>query len=328
MVRSYAILIAILACTLAASLLVGTGDLGDAALTRTFLELRAVRFGAAFLAGAALAVGGVIVQALFRNPLADPAMLGTSAGAALGGKLSLLAFQAITGGAVSSFIAPEMLLPIGCLLGAFGALAVLMLVHRKGDDMIVLLLTGFILSSLLLSAGIFVSSLAAERWELARAMMDFSMGGVTGVSAQRVVLATPLILAGVGAAVAWSRSFDLLLSGEDEARALGVDVTDVRRSAVLWTCVLTAAAVSIGGGVGFVGLIVPHALRALVGFTHRRLVAASALGGGAFLVACDVLARAFPTRTEVPLGVITGLIGAPMFLVLLARSRREAMLGG
>jgi iron complex transport system permease protein len=114
----------------------------------------------------------------------------------------------------------------------------------------------------------------------------------------------------------------LLLSGEDEAASLGVDVHAARRWTVIWSAALTGAAVSLGGNIGFVGLVVPHGLRTLLGAEHRRLIPAAAIGGAAFVVACDVLARAIPARTELPLGVITGLIGAPIFLVLLLKTWR------
>ena len=306
-----------------ASLLVGAGDLSDGRLTSTFLELRATRFAAAFLAGSALAVGGVIVQGLFRNPLAEPSILGTTAGASLGGKIAMLSFQVLAGGAVAGAIGPEMLLPFGCVIGACAALAILLLVQRTGDDVVVLLLTGFLLSSLFVALGGLVTSLAMERWELARAMLDFALGDVSGVGIARVMLATPLVVFGLIAGYLWAPTLDLMLSGEEEAAALGVEVREVRIACVLWAAILTAAAVSIGGQVGFVGLIVPHALRPLLGVSHRKLLPAAALLGGTFVAACDVLTRALPTRAEMPLGVVTGLIGAPLFLVLLLRSRRE-----
>jgi len=130
----------------------------------------------------------------------------------------------------------------------------------------------------------------------------------------------------VGGALAWTWAvpLDLMLTGEEEARSLGAEVSAIRRWVVVWTAILTAAAVSLGGNVGFVGLVVPHALRPLVGLTHRRLIPASALGGGIFVVCCDVLCRVLPGRSEVPLGVITGLVGAPTFLWLLLKHRRES----
>jgi iron complex transport system permease protein len=306
----------------AAALLVGQGDLHDARLRDTLLELRAYRLAAAFLTGSALAVGGVVVQGLFRNPLADPSLLGATAGASLGGQATMMLYQLALAGRLAGRLPAQVFLPIGCLLGALVALLVLLGIARRHGDLVLLLLTGFILSALFLALGNFIMSLAQEKWELGRAMVAFALGGLSGTSGVQVVMAAPLALAGVAAAWFWGRPLDLLLSGEDESASLGVDVPAVRRWSVVWSAALTGAAVSLGGNIGFVGLIVPHALRALIGVEHRRLVPAATLGGGAFVIACDVLARAIPARTELPLGVVTGLLGAPFFLWLLLRTWR------
>lgn len=304
---------------LAAALLVGAGDLGDVRLGDTFLALRLQRVASAFLAGAALAGGGVVVQGLFRNPLASPSILGTNAGAALGGQAALLAAQLVGVRAV----APELLVPLGCLMGAFASLVILLALLRITDDLLALLLTGFALSALFLSISAFLTSLAQESFELGRAVVSFSLGGVAGAGPPQLALALPLIVVGLLAAFGWGRALDLLLSGEEEARSLGVDVRQVRFFAALWTSVLVAGAVSLGGNVSFVGLVVPHALRPFAGVAHRRLLPAAVLGGGLFVVLCDVVARALPSQGEIPLGVVTGLVGAPLFLVLLARMRKE-----
>ncbi len=325
--RVYCVLGLLGVSTAAASLLIGSGDLADSRLAPVFLELRALRFGAAFAAGAALAVGGVVVQGLFRNPLADPSILGTTAGANLGGRVVLLAYESVGAGTWAAWLAPELLLPVGCVLGAVAALAILLAVQRAGDDTIVLLLTGFLLSSLFASLGGLVISLAQERFELARAMLTFALGDVTGVGGQRLVLVLPMLLVGLLAVAGWARSLDLLLSGEEEAASLGLDLGTARFACILWTAVLTAVAVALAGSIGFVGLIVPHALRRFVGAAHPRLIPVCALAGGTFVVVCDVIARVLPAQTEVPLGVVTGLIGAPVFLTMLLRTRREVAHG-
>ena len=133
----------------------------------------------------------------------------------------------------------------------------------------------------------------------------------------------PLTVFGCVAAWLWAPPLDLMLGGEEEAESLGVDTKEARRYCVAWTAVLSAGAVAVGGNVGFVGLIVPHALRAVLGTGHRRLVPAVAVGGGVFVVLCDVLARLSPGQGELPLGVVTGLIGAPVFLLLLAKETRS-----
>jgi iron complex transport system permease protein len=309
---------------IAAGLLLGHGSLGDAGLRDVFLELRACRLAAAGLAGAALAVGGVLMQGLFRNPLASPDVLGTSAGAHVGGQLVLLGFAAAAP-LLPAWSAPEMALPLGCLAGAVASLAVLMLVAGRDTGLATVLLAGVILTSLYGAVSAFLTSIGQDSWQLGRAMVAFSLGGVDGKGMRHLLLAAPLIAAAITAAWGWGRALDLMLSGEEEAAALGVEVAVVKRWALVWTAVLAAAAVALGGGVAFVGLVVPHALRPFVGVEHRRLIPAAALGGAAFLVWCDDLARGLPTTGEVPLGVVTGLVGAPVFLGILLRTRREGM---
>lgn len=313
----YIFLIAALLTTVAASLLLGRTSLDTGNLRSTLLTLRALRLCAALVAGAALAVGGVLAQGLFRNPLASPDILGTTAGAALGGRAALLLGSVGAAG----FVHGELFLPLGCIAGGMLALFVLMLVARNQNDLFVLLLSGFLLSSLFISLGGFLASLAQERWELARAMMAFTLGDVSGVGPRPILMALPLVTAGTCAAWFWGRSLDAMLSGPEEAASLGVEVESLRRWVVVWIAVITGAAVAVAGTVGFVGLVVPHALRRFAGVKHRTLIPACALGGGTFVAACDVLCRVLPTRSEVPLGVVTGLIGAPVFLVLLIRSR-------
>jgi iron complex transport system permease protein len=216
-----------------------------------------------------------------------------------------------------------MVLPLGCFVGALASLAILLVFLRVTQDLLALLLTGFVLSALFLSLSAFAISLAQETWELGRAVVSFSLGSVSGTGPRQLLFATPLILAGLVACWLWSRALDLLLSGEEEARSMGANVRQIRWWAATWVSVLVAGAVSLGGNVGFVGLVVPHMLRPFAGTKHQRLIPASALAGGVFLVACDVVARLIPSTSEVPLGVVTGIIGAPLFLVLLVRLRRE-----
>lgn len=306
------------------ALLVGPGDLHDARLRHTLLELRAYRSAAALLTGSALAVAGVVAQGLFRNPLADPGLLGATAGASLGGQASMMLYGLALAGHANALLPAhaQVALPIGCLLGALIALGILLAIARRHGDLVLLLLTGFILSCLFLAIGNFVMSLAQEKWELGRAMVAFVLGGLSGTSAAQVAMALPLTFAGIAAAWLWSGPLDLLLSGEEEAASLGVDVGAARRWCVVWCATLTGAAVSLGGNIGFVALVVPHGLRVVLGAEHRRLIPAAALGGGAFVLACDILTRAVPSRTELPLGVVTSLFGAPLFLWLLLRTWR------
>ncbi len=329
------ILAAILAVSVAVSLATGSGGWGA---ERILLDLRLMRTACAGLAGAALAVAGVMVQGLFRNPLASPDVIGTTAGATLGGQLALVAHAALVG-VLPLWLAPELVLPLGCLIGAAAALSVLLAAAGRGGGggggIVAVLLTGFVITAMVGALSGLLTSLAAGRWELARALTGFGMGGVDGKGIGHIALAVPLVLAGIGAAWAWGRTCDLLLAGEEEAAALGVDTGRARRWLLAWTALLAAAAVAVGGALSFVGLIVPHALRPFTGVEHRRLVPAAALGGAALLILCDVVARAVPLGAtwfgipgpgELPLGVVTGLIGGPVFLMLLIRARREGTL--
>ncbi|MFT5354008.1 MAG: iron complex transport system permease protein [Polyangiales bacterium] len=281
--------------------------------------LRASRAAGALISGAALSVGGALVQGLFRNPLASPSILGTTAGASLGGQVAILCVHVL-----GITVAPELVLPFGCLLGALLSLGILLALLRRTEDMLTILLTGFLLNSLFLAFGSLLMSMAQEEWQLGRAVVAFALGTLSGVGLPQVYFALPLFIVATIAAFFWARPLDLMLSGEREAKSLGVDVASVRWWTVVWVSVLVAAAVSLSGSLAFVGLVVPHVVRSFAGVSHRRLLPACALAGGAFVLLCDALARALPSQGEVPLGVVSALIGAPTFLVLLVRSQREA----
>jgi len=316
--RAWAILVLLLLAATAAGLGLGHGSLMGEWGT-TLLALRGVRVALAGLAGAALAVAGVVLQALFRNPLASPSILGTTAGAALGGQAMVL----LMGAVLPLALPAELGLPLGCLVGAGLSLVVVLAAARRaealgGDPGMTLLLTGILWSSACAAVASLVTWLAQDRWELGRALVAFTLGGVEGKGMSHVLLALPLVAAGLVGVSRWCAALDLLLSGDDEAAALGVPVVAARRWLLVWTAVLAAAAVAVGGGVAFVGLIVPHALRPWFGHGHRALVPAAAVGGAAFLIAADAACRLAP-GASLPLGVLTALIGAPVFAFILLR---------
>jgi iron complex transport system permease protein len=319
---TYAVLVAVLVAIVMASLMKGLGHWSDASLRTTILLLHASRLAAALLVGSALAVAGLFVQGLFRNPLADASVIGTTAGATLGGNMSVLATESLLGSGFLRGLAPDVVLPIGCVAGALVGLVLLLVFLRRSSNVLSLILAGFLFSSFFLSLGSLVTSIAQERWELGRAVVAFTLGGLSATGPVQVALAAPLVLAGLVATWFWGRPLDVLLSGDEEAASLGVDVGQVRRLGILWVASLAAGAVALGGNLPFVGLLVPHALRPILGVQHRRLVPAAALAGGTFVAGCDLLARVLPSRGEVPLGIITGLLGAPAFLALLVRSQR------
>ena len=303
-----------------ASLSFGTGDLNDATMGDDYLRLRGYRLVNSLLAGAALSVGGVLVQGLFRNPLASPSILGTTAGASLGGIVVLMVWNVLLATWIPPWLPAELVLPFGCVLGASLSLLVLLYVTRHSKSMVSVLLTGFILSSLFLAIGSLLLSLAQDTFELGRAVVAFTLGGVETKGLTHIAFALPLVVIGSSAAFSWSTSLDVLLSGEEEAQSLGVDIPLIRRWAIVWTAVLTGAAVAIGGNLAFVGLVVPHALRPYVGVRHSRLFPASLVGGAIFVAGADLLIRLLPVEGTIPLGVITGLVGAPVFLLLLKKN--------
>ncbi len=321
------VLVAALICVVAWRLSVGPGHTADERIGSAILVLRINAVLVAALAGAALAVAGVLTQGLFRNPLAAPGVIGVGAGANLGGMAALATFELsrTSAGADSwlAMVSPELLLPLGCIVGAVATLGVLLAVLRVSNDPLTVILAGVVMGLFCSSLGGFLQSLVAERWELARAVLTFSLGDIAGKGLRHVLLAAPLVVLGSVAAWLMGRHLDLLLSGEEEAASLGVDLAATRRWAVIWCALLVAAAVAIGGNVAFVGLMVPHLIRRTVGSDHRRLVPLAALGGALFVLSCDALSATLDTRSYIPIGVITGLVGAPLFLHLLLGSRRR-----
>jgi iron complex transport system permease protein len=297
----------------------GAGDLGDEELRNTLLELRAMRLAACVLIGSGLAVSGVIMQGLFRNPLADPGVIGASAGSLFGGMVAVfLAY-------FFAHIPAIVVLPLGCIAGGLLTLYLILLASGRSGDHLTVLLTGVALGMFFASLGAALSAWAQRDFELARSLMVFAFGSVDAKGMEHLLLATPLVFGAIFAAWRWSNALDLLLSGEEEAASLGVDLHKTRRWLIVWATLPVAGAVAIGGNVAFVGLVVPHLLRGFIGPQHRLLIPCSALGGGLFVLACDILSRILPTEGEMPIGVISGLVGAPIFLHLLFRTREEAL---
>ena len=302
-----------------ASLAWGSTSLSDQADPGLIVHLRLQRSVVAALAGAALAVAGVLSQGLFRNPLAGPSVLGVNAGAALGGQIAML----FLGSLGLSGLALELMVPFACVIGAMFALVCLLIgVRVASNAMLTILLIGVMLSSLFASFGALVTSIAQEEWQLGRAMIYFSMGGLEGKAWLHVYIAGPFIVAGILAACHWAPKLNVWLAGEEEAASLGVKIKSTRLALLCWAAILAAMAVAIGGGVLFVGLIIPNVLRAWCRSDHRILIPAAALAGASFLLACDVITRLFPSQGIIPLGVITGLIGAPLFIIILLRQQR------
>jgi iron complex transport system permease protein len=275
-------------------------------------DLRLPRIFLGILVGAALSVAGASFQALLRNPLADPYVLGVSSGAALGSILALI-------------LAPEFALvtPLGAFVGAIATIAIVyFLGRREGQlDSTTLLLGGIILASFFSAIILFLMTTLAGR-DL-RGMAYWLMGDLsTPVSAGMQWIFTVGLLAGIGAIYSTSADLNLLLTGEREAAHLGVDVTRVKLVVYVSASLLTALAVSASGAIGYVGLLVPHAVRLIFGSDYRLLIPASALCGAIALVLADMLARTVVSPTELPVGAMTAMAGAPVFIYLLRRGLR------
>jgi iron complex transport system permease protein len=265
------------------------------------------------LVGSALASAGVVFQGLLRNPLATPFTLGISAGAALGAMLAITfgwSFAAVGVPAVTT----------ASLLGAACAVAVVYMLARArhhGLSTDVLLLAGVTMNAFFSALILFVQYFAdfAETYRTLRWLMgDLDISGYAALGTSLPLLAIAFI------AFAWlARPLNLLSLGPESAATHGVDVTRAQRVAFVSASLATGAAVSVGGPIGFVGIIIPHLVRLIVGPDHRIVLPASALFGAAFLIACDVLARTLLSPIELPVGIITALIGGPFFLWLLVR---------
>jgi len=281
------------------------------------LSVRVPRVALAAAVGAALAVAGVVFQALLRNPLADPYVLGVSGGAALGG-IAVLTLGSTVGlgyGAV----------PPAAFAGAIGALLLLLFVAGPAGRVSTtsLLLIGVVFNAFASAAIVFLASLAG----LAEGAQVFLwlIGSLADARPALVGWVGACVVAGLLAVAPFARALDLLALGEDSAALLGIDAGRARRWLLLASSLLVGAAVSAAGLVGFVGLVVPHALRLVLGPDHRLLVPASALAGAAFLVVCDTLARSMLGGRELPVGALTALAGGPFFLLLVRRSQARGL---
>jgi iron complex transport system permease protein len=288
---------------------------GDPSMALIFWQIRLPRILLALLGGGALAVSGLGFQTLFRNPLAEPYTLGVSSGAALGAVLALR----FEGGQLLGLS----LVGIASFAGALGATALIvgLALRRQGIETSTLLLAG-VAVSLSCSAVILFLQYLADSTQTFR-MVRWMMGGLSVVGYREVLWLLPWVLGGSAALFALRWELNLLLTGEELAASRGVDLARLRRRVLLATSLMIGALVAVAGPIGFVGLIVPHMLRRFVGHDHLFLVPACILGGGAFLTLCDAVGRTVMSPAELPVGVLTALLGGPFFLWLLVWRRRE-----
>ena len=319
------LVLAAVACVV--GLLVGTESFGIGEAIRgeeparfVITRLRLPRVLAAMVVGGALAVCGVAFQALMRNALASPFILGVSGGGALGAVLAiLLGLDAIAVGGLRISTRPAFAF-VGCLL----ALGVIYLIGRRRGRLVpqTLLLAGVVANAFFLAILGFLNYVASPHE--AREILRWQMGGLYSVREPELVAGAGLVLGGLLWMSTLGRALNVLSLGEETATHLGVDGEAVRRRVLVLASLLTGAAVAIAGPIGFVGLFVPHAVRLVLGPDHRLLLPASFLAGGAFLGLADVLARVVAGPSELPVGLITAAIGAPTFILLLVRARHRA----
>ena len=276
-------------------------------------EIRLPRVLAGALIGSGLALAGTVFQGVFRNPMADPYVLGVSSGAALGAALAIVMRLGYTALGVYSVSILSFLIATLTVFAVYGLAKV-----GSRAPVITLLLSGVAVS-------IFLSSLVSllqvfSGWELHR-LVYWMMGGFSYIEWADVLVVFPLISIGTLVTYLFSRDLNIMTLGDEEAQHLGVNVERSRKILLAVGSLMTAAAVSVSGLIGFVGLVIPHLTRMLVGPDHRVLIPSSFLTGGIFLVFCDTLARAISGSTELPVGIITALSGGPFFIYLLRKSR-------
>jgi len=286
---------------------------GDTPLSLVMQEIRLPRAILAVLVGASLGLSGAALQGYLRNPLAEPGLLGISGSAALGAVL------AIQTGVAAAF---PLGLPLSALAGAFiGVLLITLLAGRRGGTLSLIL------------AGIAISALASAMVSLAlnlspnpfatSEIVFWMMGSLADRSMEHVVLALPFIVVGTVMLMTLGRPLNAITLGEDAAEALGMRLARVRWRLIVGSALVVGVSTAVAGTIGFVGLVVPHLLRPWVGAMPGRLLGASALGGAMMVLAADILVRSVLPQADLKLGVVTALIGAPLFLHLIYQTRRE-----
>ncbi|NEB76356.1 iron ABC transporter permease [Streptomyces sp. SID14478] len=279
-------------------------------------DVRLPRIVLAIVVGAGLAVAGTVLQAVVRNPLADPFLLGASSGASSGAVLVIVL-------GLGAGAATTVALPLAAFLGSMAALVTVYALARRGGTMTAgrLVLAGVAVQYILAAFTSLVLVLSAQA-EHARAIMFWTLGGLGAARWDELALPTVVLTLGTVLLVALARPLDLLLAGEEGAHVLGLDTHRFRAAVFVLTSLVIGVLVAYSGAIGFVGLMVPHAARMFTGAGHRRLLPVAALGGAVFLLLADLVARTVAAPQEIPVGVVTALTGGPYFLWLLRRGSR------
>lgn len=277
---------------------------------RQILYLRITRVILGCLAGAGLGVCGVVLQAILRNPLADPYLLGTSSGAGFGAVIALVV------GISNTF------LPFAAFAGALLSIILVYNIAREGSSIPVqsLILAGVITSIALSGLIIFMISISSN--QALHGMMWWLLGSLQVYEVKILIVVGSITITGIAWIFILAQDLNAISLGEEEAVHLGIDIVMMKKILLLITSLITGALVSVTGMIGFVGLIIPHMMRLIVGPNHKILIPTTCIGAAAFLVFCDTLSRSLMPPVEIPIGVITSLIGAPLFIILLKRKQK------
>lgn len=314
-VGSHPIALADLTSALSVRLLPGHSAPVDPVVDRIVWDLRLPRVVLAAIVGGGLSIVGVAMQALVRNPLADPYVLGISGGAAAGASLFYLGF-------LPALISKSFTMPLAAFAGGMLSITIVYMVARSGSTVSVarLLLAGVAMAAMMGAITALVTFASPEPDRL-RAVLFWLQGSLSGTRWEVVTLPVFATLLGIAVLLALNRSLDALLVGEEPAVSLGVPIETLKHLLIGLSAFVTGSLVATSGAIGFVGLIVPHVVRSFTGVTHRRLVPVSFLLGAVFLIWADVAARTVVPTQELPVGAVTAVCGVPFFLVLLRRKQ-------
>lgn len=306
-----------------------TADRRTGAFASIVWDVRMPRVLLGAVVGAGLAVAGTVLQALVRNQLADPFLLGASSGASAGAVLVIVFGAGAGAGAGFAGVAGGLGVPFAAFAGSLGALVAVYAMARRGGAMTTgrLILAGVAVQYILSALTSLVLVLAANPDQV-RSVLFWTLGGLGGARWDELALPAVALLVGTVLLIALARPLDLLLAGEEGAPTLGLDTGRFRAAVFALTSLVIGVLVAYSGAIGFVGLMIPHAARMVVGAGHRALLPVAALGGAVFLTLADLVARTAAAPEEIPVGVVTALVGGPFFLWMLRRSTRtEGMTG-
>lgn len=293
------------------------GGTASTTVKNIFFNLRLPRALGAFFVGAALAVSGCSLQGVFKNPMADPFVLGISSGAALGATLAMTFMQSTSLPGVGTIAAMSFAFALGAIFLVYNISKI-----QGKVSTFSLLLSGFAMSALLTALVYLIMILNRDKMEN---VILWNMGSLSAMSWVKLLISVPVIAVCSALLMRYARPLNIMLGGDEASQSLGVDTHRTRRNMLVLTSLLAATAVSVSGVIGFVGLMVPHLLRLAAGPDNKKLLPLCFVGGGAYLLACDLIAKTILPGQELPVGVITAILGVPFFIVLLRRGRRGGL---